>query len=264
MAVHPLYLRDGIKPQRKRFGLPENGVLFITSFEPYSDIERKNPMAVLESFRRAFDQSMQAHLIIKVNNPESNLFVKQLQQHYDGSSQIHIIAETMSYTDVLSLYASCDVYVSLHRAEGLGLGLMESMMLGKPVIATAWSGNMTFMNYTNSCPVNYHLVPVKGSIPVYRKEMLGKDAVWADPDIDDAAAWMRRLVDDPDIRTEIGRRAADNMQKWQANALNAKFIDELKIIWENRAIKRDEVALKSQRARWKIMGNQLFLGEKVD
>lgn len=57
----------------------------------------------------------------------------------------------------------CDLvicYVSLHRAEGLGLGLAEAMYLGRAVISTGYSGNLEFMNENNSLLVAYGLVPV--------------------------------------------------------------------------------------------------------
>jgi glycosyltransferase involved in cell wall biosynthesis len=260
-AMHPLYLPAGIAAQRERFGLPEDVVLFITSFEPYSDIQRKNPMAVLEAFQRAFDQSPRAHLVIKINNPgigpELHPFVQQLQQRYSGYKQIHILADTLSYEEVLSLYASCDIYVSLHRAEGLGLGLMEAMTLGKPVIATAWSGNMTFMNYTNSCPVNYHLIPVDARTSIYR----GLETTWADPDIEEAAAWMARLADDPDLRDQIGRKAANDMRQWQDEACQGKFIDELQAIWEHQVFPHAESALRRIGEEWMATGRQLISSE---
>src|SRR6185369_6274208 len=103
--------------------------------------------------------------------------------------------ESLGYDSVLSLYASLDVYLSLHRSEGLGLGLMEAMALGKPVIATGWSGNMSFMNHTNGCLVGYDLVPVAQTAThrYYQREFLGADTVWAEPHIDEASAWMTKL-----------------------------------------------------------------------
>ena len=44
------------------------------------------------------------------------------------------------------MMAACDCYVSLHRSEGLGLTMAEAMAVGKPVVATAWSGNLDFMS----------------------------------------------------------------------------------------------------------------------
>jgi len=200
-------------------------------------------------------------LVIKINNPgigpELHPFVQQLQQRYSGYKQIHILADTLSYEEVLSLYASCDIYVSLHRAEGLGLGLMEAMTLGKPVIATAWSGNMTFMNYTNSCPVNYHLIPVDARTSIYR----GLETTWADPDIEEAAAWMARLADDPDLRDQIGRKAANDMRQWQDEACQGKFIDELQAIWEHQVFPHAESALRRIGEEWMATGRQLISSE---
>jgi hypothetical protein len=92
----------------------------------------------------------------------------------------------------------------MHRPEGLGLGLMEAMALGKPVIATAWSGNMSFMSHTNSCLVGYELIPARSDLQVYSKRYLGKDAYWADPSIEQAAAWMQELTRNASHREAIG------------------------------------------------------------
>ena len=93
-----------------------------------------------------------------------------------------------------ALQASCDCYVSLHRSEGLGLGMAECMLLGKPVVATAYSGNLAFMDADNSCLVDYSLIPVReGEYPAWQ------DQHWAEPDIEQAAAYLRRLADDEGV-----------------------------------------------------------------
>jgi len=102
------------------------------------------------------------------------------------------------------LQSLCDAYVSLHRAEGLGLGMAECMALGKPVIGTAYSGNLEFMNRENSCLVDYSLIPVKPEDYAYYEG----GWMWADPDLDDAARYMRKLVNDPEYRQRIASRAA--------------------------------------------------------
>jgi glycosyltransferase involved in cell wall biosynthesis len=234
-APCPLYLPEPISASRSRFGLPDKGTLFVTSFEPNSDIERKNPFAVIAAFQQAFAEDTGARLVIKLNNTRvdgaGHGAVEQLRRSCGARRNIHVIDQVLSYSDVLSLYATCDVFVSLHRSEGLGLGLMEAMTLGKPVIATAWSGNMSFMDHSNSCLVGYDLIPVSGTLSVYRKEYLGIEAVWADPNISEAAAWMKKLVDDEDVRLAIGQKAATDMARYQSNAREGRFIDELRAIW---------------------------------
>jgi glycosyltransferase involved in cell wall biosynthesis len=103
---------------------------------------------------------------------------------------------------------------------------MEAMALGKPVIGTAWSGNMSFMNATNSCLVGYRLVPVKSGLDVYSRRLLGRRALWADADIDDAATWMKRLVAEPSTRSKIGLRAAESMEAHEREADRGSFLDE--------------------------------------
>jgi len=101
-----------------------------------------------------------------------------------------------------ALQEAADAYISLHRAEGLGLGMAESMARGKPVIATGWSGNLDFMNEKNSCLVPYRMVPIaEGEYP------FTDQGRWAEPDVWAAARWMRRLVREPELARRIGARA---------------------------------------------------------
>ncbi len=236
-APHPLYLPDTVRAERARFGLAEDAVVFLSSFEPNSDVERKNPQAVVDAFLRGVGRDERAHLVFKLNNAVYNgavhPSVRALQAHAEQHPRIHVLTETLSYQDVLNLYASCDVFVSLHRAEGLGLALLECMALGKPVIATGWSGNLSFMDHTCACLVGYELIPVNGTIPAYKAEMTG-EARWADPDVDEAAAWMRRLTADARLRSALGTRARNRASQYLARAAQADFIDELARIRDQR------------------------------
>ena len=107
------------------------------------------------------------------------------------------------------------------------------MALGKPVIATGWSGNMSFMDRSNACVVAYRLVPVRSTTPVYSEELLGPRAVWAEPDVTNAAEWMRTLVERQDVRAAIGRSAREAMRRYQEEAQRGLFLDELRMILES-------------------------------
>jgi glycosyltransferase involved in cell wall biosynthesis len=232
-------LPQGIKRDRERFGLPDDAVVFVTSFETNSDPQRKNPLATVDAFLKGVGDDLRAQLVIKINNPKTQTgehsVLREILMRCDGHPRIRILTETLSYVDVLSLYASCDVYVSLHRAEGLGLGPMEAMALGKPVIATAWSGNMTFMNHINACLVSYRLVRVVGSIAEYSKARLGDGAYWAEPNVDEAAAWMHQLMGDPTLRAKLGAQAGEDMARYEAEAKGGHLLNELQAIWGNRS-----------------------------
>jgi glycosyltransferase involved in cell wall biosynthesis len=234
-APCPITLPPGIAPDRARFGLPETGVLFFSSFETNSDTARKNPYAAFAAFTQAFKDSDDAYLVIRVNNASGqDQALRRLKGLCAPHPRILLLEQELNYPSVLSLYASCDVLVSLHRAEGMGLVLMEAMSLAKPVIATAWSGNMSYMNHSNACLVDYSLVPVKAELPLYSERYLGAPATWAEPDIGHAAAWMRALWENSQLRAEIGSRARLSMDQYQAVAHEAAFIDEIMAIWRQR------------------------------
>jgi glycosyltransferase involved in cell wall biosynthesis len=233
-GIFPLRLPD-VVPDRQRFQLPEGPTIFVTSFEGYAS-DRKNPLAAVTAFRRAFPSDRRAMFVIRINNAAAgnapHPAVVRLRDECSRDARFRLIEGPLSYRDVLTLYASCDAFVSLHRSEGLGLALMEAMALGKPVIATAWSGNMTYMNATNSCLVTYRLVPVKTTLDVYAKRVLGSGARWAEPDIVDAASWMARLAAERSLGSTIGTRAAESMALREQEAERGAFLDELLAISE--------------------------------
>jgi glycosyltransferase involved in cell wall biosynthesis len=204
------------RPDRARFGLPEHGLVFLSAFDVTSDVHRKNPWAAIAAFQAAFTAQEPVRLVIKLNNanllPEVRPFLDRLRRVAADDRRVVLIDQHLSQPDLYGLYASCDVFVSLHRAEGLGLILMEMMSLGKPVIATAWSGNMDFTNPDNACLVDYDMVPVQATHATYQEESARSAVLWADPHVATAVAWMRRLYAEPGLRARIGQQAAQDMQ----------------------------------------------------
>lgn len=226
-------------PDRDRFGIPPGGTAFLFVYDadsehgtvdPASGHSRKNPWDLIEAFRLAFPASEpDVHLIIRASNidkPAHAALRQRLLAAVQGDGRIRIVDGEMRFEDVMSLTASCDVYVSLHKAEGLGLGMLEAMSFGKAVIASAWSGNLTFMNLANSCPVRCRLVPLREGYRYWGVE-LPPGTVWAEPIREDAAASMRLLHHDRRFREEVGRRARASYEAHQAEARRETWIDEL-------------------------------------
>ena len=202
-------------------------VTFLVSFDIMSGIDRKNPWASVAAFQRAFAQRDDVALLMKVNratDTRARERFAELQQLVDGDSRIQVMTESLDREDLWSLYASVDSYVSLHRSEGLGLGLMEAMAVGKPVIATAWSGNMDFMDAQNSVLVPYRLVPVVSDHPNYQRDLHQK---WADPDVDSASSAMRALADSPALRARLGGEAALSMRRRTEDQAKRGVLDDL-------------------------------------
>lgn len=204
-----VYQPDSVIPDRHRWGIRDGTTAFLCMFDVLSDIERKNPWGAVNAFMEAFGSRTDVQLLIKVNNSRASGL--QSAEHrrlraLASDQRFVLIDESLSRADLWSLYASVDVFVSLHRAEGLGLGLLEAMSIGKPVVATGWSGNMDFMTEANSFPVSYDLVPVTQASGYAR---FAHGLQWAEPHQGEAARVMMRLADDAALRAEIGERARE-------------------------------------------------------
>lgn len=238
LAKQPVDLEWDTKPDRTRWDFRDGETVFVASLDPNSDPARKNPLALVSAFRAAFpDLAERVRLVIRLNNAASQFgqaTANSIAQAGSGDNRIVLRCEPMQYADVISLYASGDAYVSLHRGEGLGLGLMESMALGKPVIATAWSGNMSFMDSTCGCLVRYRLIPVSGNWGFFRPEVIGPEARWADPLLEDAVGWMRELHQNRQLRIRIGQAARERMRVYQREAWDAQWLQELGAIWRSQ------------------------------
>jgi len=177
---------------RLDFGLPADHTLFCFSFDFNSSTNRKNPAAVLRSFLRAFpnrDTHTNVGLVIKTHHSRSHDDdFTQLKSMIGDDPRIYLIDGTLSKRDVLALYAACDCFVSLHRAEGFGRGIAEALLLGLHVITTNYSGNLEFCNEKNCDLVEVELVPISEADYPF-----GNGNSWAEPSIDGAAEYMLKF-----------------------------------------------------------------------
>jgi glycosyltransferase involved in cell wall biosynthesis len=184
--------------RRQDFDLPENVFLFLFSFDYGSFVKRKNPQGLIRAFRRAFPEGRRdVGLVIKsINGPIRPAAAEAVLGLTGGDPRIFIRDGFLSRDQVLGLQGLADAYASLHRSEGFGLGLAESMFQGKPVLATGYSGNLEFMNEANSALVRYSLIRVEPGDYLYDDP----EFIWAEPDEEHAAWLMRRMVDEAGYR----------------------------------------------------------------
>ena len=188
---------------RVDFALPAGAVVVLTSFSLASSRVRKNPDGAIAAFKRAFGPRPDRILVLKIGNPSHfPADFAALQATIADAPNIRLLAETLSMPDTHALTACADIVLSLHRSEGFGLVPAEAMLLGRPVIATAWSGNLDFMDETSAALVPCTLIPARDPRGVFE----APGAVWAEPDTDAAAAHLVRLADDPAERTALGER----------------------------------------------------------
>jgi glycosyltransferase involved in cell wall biosynthesis len=188
---------------RSAIGLPAGVDFNLFIFDYMSIFHRKNPLAIVEAHKKAFPNSDGPILVIKSANGDSDAQNREkLRFSIKGRKDIFLVEEYLSRNQLNALVAECQSYISLHRSEGYGLTMAEAMALGKPVIATAYSGNLDFMNNENSILIPYSLVSVGPDAFPYPET-----SKWAEPDIDKAADAIRKLALDSDYRQNLGAAA---------------------------------------------------------
>ncbi len=202
----PVVPQEGVAADRAEFGIDGDAFVVLTIFDFLSFFDRKNPLGLVEAFRRALADRKDAVLVVKTANsgfaPDR---LAELERAAQGLN-VRLLDRTFDRDAVWRLMACCDAYGSLHRAEGYGLTLLEAMALGKPVLATSYSGNTDFMNPANSLPVGYRLALVARDEGPYRQ---GRR--WAEPDLDHAAELLRRLYEDREWGRRIGTAARETV-----------------------------------------------------
>jgi glycosyltransferase involved in cell wall biosynthesis len=191
------------KLDRKSIGLNEDETFNLFIFDYFSVFHRKNPLDLVAAHILAFPNQQGPRLVIKSINSELNRNQHgQLRDAISGRNDIILVDSYLSREQLHSLLNECQTYISLHRSEGYGLTIAEAMSLGKPVIATAYSGNLDFMKPDNSILVPFELVRVGNQAFPYPE-----DSRWAQPDVEFAASAMRELSADEGMRTRIGNKA---------------------------------------------------------
>jgi glycosyltransferase involved in cell wall biosynthesis len=211
---------------REHFGLPSHRFLFLFTFDGFSYPERKNPIGVVRAFRHAFpDPKVEVGLVLKAMNcDKSSEAWMKLQEVIAADPRIVVIDQTMDRGELLGLVGVCDCYVSLHRSEGFARGAAEAMYLGKPVIVTNYSGPTDFVRPDNACLVSFRLVPVNaGEYPFHEGQ------TWADPDLDEAAWYMKKIFTDREFARKIGTCARSYMQEnFSRRVVGARYADRLR------------------------------------
>ncbi len=186
---------------RKALGLRPDGFVGLVMADTRSSFARKNPLGAIKAFSQAFAKDKDATLIVKVAQPDRETGMVEQLRHAAGEVRAIFLEDYLEEIDKWRLFQDASVFLSLHRAEGYSLPLLEAMTLGTPVVATNWSGNLDYMDADNAVLTPYRLVDVRDRQGVY------SGGEWAEPDIDFATDALRKLRSDPDFADQVGRAA---------------------------------------------------------
>jgi GT2 family glycosyltransferase/glycosyltransferase involved in cell wall biosynthesis len=246
---------DGLEQKaihgRKHFGIPEDVFVFSYIFDVSSYIDRKNPFCLIEAFKRAFGGSRDVLLFLKYfNNDHDQSGVRKLQEAIRGAANIRAFSALLSDEEIVSLHKAVDCFVSPHRSEGFGMNVAESMYFGKPVIATAYSATVDFLDETNGYPLDYRLKPIAEAAGPYVK-----GGVWADPLVEHLASLLRRVFERPEERQEKGRLAARTIRdRFSTEAIGRRIRDR----FEQLGLDRPHLARSIFRSQALPVSQRLF------
>ena len=258
-----VWLEGVVRADRARFGIPPAACAFATAFDTRSDLARKNPLGALDAFARAFPREREGvRLVLRIQNargaaaaagPEATL-----RERAALDPRVVIVDGPLTQADVLMLLASCDAYVSLHRAEGFGLVPLEAMSLGRPVVATAWSGNLDYMTDDDSLLVPAVETPVRGTdIRAYDAARMGEGQTWGEPDLDTAARHLRALADDAALRASLGARAAAAAARQREASRAGKALRQLAELAVRRVVHGEPPPASCVAARARVVRESL-------
>jgi glycosyltransferase involved in cell wall biosynthesis len=210
---------------REALGLPEDRFVFLVTLDHLSITDRKNPIAAIRAFERAVPEPSDDGpvLVVKTLNGSQRWSEhEELQLAAARRPDVSVIDRHLSRDDQMRLIEASDCLVSLHRSEGLGLHLMEAMWLRTPVIATRYSGNLDFMSDDNSLLVDAELIQVSD-----RQGYYPTSGVWADADVGDASAAMRRILGDAELRDRLAEAAHHDMMNQRSMTHTGHLIARL-------------------------------------
>jgi glycosyltransferase involved in cell wall biosynthesis len=209
-----------VYPGRTKFGLDDRRFYYLFSFDYYSYPDRKNPLGVVNAFQDAFRKNDDnVGLIIKSTGASQRYpeIKRRLQTAMDEDPRIKLFEGTMTRLDVLGLIQACNCYVSLHRSEGFGLGMVEAMNFGKAVIGTNFSGSTDFLSEQTGFPVSYDLRPIQPNEYVW-----ADGQSWAEPNHHRTVELLRLIFENPQLRIKKGDNArAFVRQRYGKDAVGA-------------------------------------------
>ncbi len=186
-------------PRRAAFGIDDGAFAVLAVADARSSLTRKNLAGVLAAFRAARRPGERWRLVLKLGGGATPR--ERAVFGLDDDPDVAVVDRTLSGDAMADLFASADAVLSLHRSEGFGLVPAMALLHGRPLVSTEGTGCADFLTTDVYLPVPGRWVPVDDPQGIYRH---GR---WLDPDIDSAAAHLRRLRADPELRADLGRRA---------------------------------------------------------
>ncbi|WP_217915157.1 glycosyltransferase family 4 protein [Miltoncostaea marina] len=210
-----------------------HGTVFLAAFD---FTLRKGWDALLAAWCAAFAPDDDVTLVLKVWSTTAGMgaprihaaigeHVARLGHDPARIPDVVLVDDLLSPAAMSALLRAADVYVAPTRGEGWGRPVLEAMALGRPAIATAWSGPGEFVDASVGWPVGHRLVDVPpaavAEVPAYAGHR------WAEPDADELAAALQEAHRRPAERAARGAAAAARAERYDHRQVAAAALGRL-------------------------------------
>jgi glycosyltransferase involved in cell wall biosynthesis len=200
--------------------------------------DRKNVGYMIKSFLEVFkNKKNKPALILKVSQGAPSIIdqeailkrIENIRQTVQGNDlpNIYVIHGSLSDEEINCIYNHPKVkaMISLTKGEGFGRPLLEFSVIGKPIIASGWSGHMDFLNVEFCGIVGGTLNKVHPSAVV--PNTILADSMWFKPDDNQVGHAYNDVFDNYKDYTEKAKRLAyRNKQNFSFDKM-AEKLDEL-------------------------------------
>jgi len=179
--------------------------------------DRKNVAMLVQTFLEAFKNTTNAPaLVMKVSGGTFSHIdrleilrkINLIKKTVDATRlpNIYVIHGDMTEAEINSLYMHPKIkcHVTLTKGEGFGRPLAEAAVSGKPIIATAWSGHIDFLNKDYTILVPGKLTKVHPSAAW--DGVLLKEADWFTADYGYFIGALKSVYKDYDTHLEKSRK----------------------------------------------------------
>lgn len=183
----PLLLAWDASLGKRSYSQPNH---FVVVLDAYSSVARKNPWAAIAAFERVFGGRSEKSLTIRIVRDQGLDADSRRRLEAVKGPQIRVEFETFATGgEAREWMCGFDAYLSPHRSEGLGFNIAEAILLGLPVIATGYGGNVEFCDRTGVDLVGHRLVEGRDDQGLYPGNFQ-----WAEPDFEQLCAALDAMA----------------------------------------------------------------------
>ncbi len=173
---------------------------------------RKNEIQAINYFLETFADVDDVELWIKTNKVLNVKDCKKIKVFYDIYSE----------QEMLNWYSNIDVFISLSKGEGIGMFNLESMAVGRPLIANPFLTVQDYLNQENGYPIDYDLENPK--------ELFFFDCgQWSISKKESVIKIFKHVYNNRHLLKEKGILAAKTAERYKASVAVPKLINKLKL-----------------------------------